>query len=148
MVLMSLAALPAVDGRHRNKALASARRARAIELRTQGWTYEQIADELGYANRGTVYSIVTKALAAHEAEEVENLRVTEIERLNRLQKSLWPLAEAGDVSAISEIRRIIMARVRLLGLTGEVVRVQEECNTVVCSCAPGTGHRRPEFVGA
>ena len=143
---MSLAALPSVDGRHRNKALAAARRTRAIELRTQGWTYEQIADELGYANRGTVYTIVSKALAAQEADGVENLRAIEIERLDRLQKSLWPLAEAGDVAAVSEIRRIIEARVRLLGLAGEVTRRQEACNTVVCSCAPGTGHRHAGLV--
>jgi hypothetical protein len=142
---VSIAALPSVDGRHRNKALAAARRTRAIELRTQGWTYEEIAADLGYANRCTVYSIVTKALAAQEADEVDNFRTTEFERLNRLEKSLWPLAEAGDVAAVSEIRRIIMARVRLHGMTEKVVRDQEGCRTVVCSCAPGTGHRRSEF---
>lgn len=39
MVLMSaLAPLPKVDGRHRNHALAAARRARAVELVTQGMT--------------------------------------------------------------------------------------------------------------
>ena len=139
---MSLAALPVVDGRHRNRALAAARRTRAVELRTQGWTYEQIADELGYANRGTVYAIVRKALAAQEADGAEQLRATEIERLNRLQKSLWPLAEAGDVAAVSEIRRIIEARVRLLGLSGEAVEKHDKCRTVVCSCAPGTGHQK------
>ena len=32
--------------KHRNRALAAARRARAIELRTTGLTYDQIAKEL------------------------------------------------------------------------------------------------------
>ena len=44
---MSIAALPRVSGRHRNKALAVARRTRAVELRCQGWTYEAIAEEFG-----------------------------------------------------------------------------------------------------
>ena len=52
------ATLPPVTGQHRNRALAAARRARAVELATQGMTYQQIADELGYANRGTVYRLV------------------------------------------------------------------------------------------
>ena len=32
--MSTAAALPRVDGRHRNKALAAARRTRAVELRT------------------------------------------------------------------------------------------------------------------
>lgn len=51
------AAIPLVSGRHRNRALATARHARAIQLATGGRTYQEIADELGYANRGTVHPI-------------------------------------------------------------------------------------------
>jgi hypothetical protein len=48
---MSAAALPRGNGRHHNKALAACRRTGAVELPTQGWTYDAIADELGHANR-------------------------------------------------------------------------------------------------
>jgi len=64
-------AVPRVSGRHQNKALASYRRSRAIQLKAQGLTYQQVADELAYANRGSVYAIVQKGLAAREAENVE-----------------------------------------------------------------------------
>lgn len=37
-----------------HQALAAAGHASAVELRTAGLTYDQIATELGYANRGTV----------------------------------------------------------------------------------------------
>lgn len=75
MVLMSIpAAIPLVRGQHRNRALASARQARAVELGTQGHTYQQIADELGYANRGTVHRIVHQALAHDRVEAVETLQ--------------------------------------------------------------------------
>lgn len=45
--------IPQVQGRHRNKVLAARRRTRAIELITAGHAYQQVADELGYANKGS-----------------------------------------------------------------------------------------------
>lgn len=138
---MSVAALPRVSGRHRNRALAAARRTRAVELRCDGGTYEAIAEELGYAHRATVYAIVHKALATREAGEAQYLRELETERLDRLQEALWSAAMAGDVTAISEGRRIVEARVRLLGLIDKAATDQPACRTVVCSCQPGTGHR-------
>ena len=140
---MSIAALPRVSGRHRNKALAAARRTRVVELRCQGWTYEAIAEELGYASRGTVFTVVHTALAAQEADETENLRALETERLDRLQGALWDRAMAGDVGAIREGRRIVEARIRLLDLINRAVKEQRVCRTLVCSCAPGTGDRAP-----
>lgn len=113
---MSVAALPRVEGRHRNRALAAARRARAIELRAQGWTYEQIAAELGYANRGTVYRMVGRALEAQTLEAVDALRSLEVERLDAVQVALWDNAMNGDVNAAKQAIRIIAARCRLLGL--------------------------------
>ena len=145
---MSIAALPRVSGRHRNKALAVARRTRAVELRGQGWTYESIAEELGYASRGTVFTVVHTALAAQEADETENLRAIEPVRLDRLQEALWSRAMAGDVAAITEGRRIVEARIRLLDLIDKAAKEQRGCRTVVCSCAPGMGHLLGEAGGA
>ena len=114
--MSTAASLPPVTGRHRNHALAAARRTRAVQLRAQGWTYEAIAQQLGYASRATVYAIVRKALDTHEAEEFARHRSLERARLDRLQASLWSRAMAGDVSAVAEARRIIDTRIRLLGL--------------------------------
>jgi hypothetical protein len=117
MVLMSTAAaLPRVEGRHRNRALAAARHARAVELVTQGLTYQQVADELGYANRGTVYRIVHQTLAADTTQAVEMLHELEVARLDALQASLWGRAVAGDLEAVRAALRIVIARCRLLGL--------------------------------
>jgi hypothetical protein len=110
--------LPPVNGRHRNTALASARAARCVELVTQGLTYQQVADELGYAHRGSVHPIVKKALAGHIAEGVCDLRRLEGARLDELQSALWDKALAGDVRAVGVIVRIIAQRSRLLGLDG------------------------------
>ena len=57
-------------GQHRDRALAAWRRSEAIRLKTTGCTYEQIAEALGYANRGTVHRIVQQALDVREVESV------------------------------------------------------------------------------
>ncbi|EWT03107.1 hypothetical protein N865_04065 [Intrasporangium oryzae NRRL B-24470] len=105
-----------MSGRHRNRALAAARHARAIQLATEGRTYQEIADELGYANRGTVYRIVHQALARDRRDAVEDHQQLELARLDALQVALWDKALAGDLDACRQVRAIIMARVRLLGL--------------------------------
>jgi hypothetical protein len=126
MIPMSVpAALPLVTGRHRNKALAAARHARAIQLATEGHSYQAIADKLGYAHRGTVYNIVHDALARDRKEAVENHQQLELARLDALQAALWDKAMAGDVEAAREVRAVIMARCRLLGLDQEAKRPSE-----------------------
>ena len=109
-------ALPRVNGRHRDRALASARKLRAIELKMQGLNYQQIADELGYTNRGTVYKIIRDAQASRLSEAVETQRELELARLDALQAALWPDAMAGDVQASHAALKVIEARCRLLGL--------------------------------
>jgi hypothetical protein len=123
---IALAELPPVHGQHRNRALAAARRARAVELRTAGLTYDQIAVELGYANRGTVYRVVSEALRTQTLEAVGELRSLEVERLDSLQSAMWQKAMEGDVPSAFAILRVIMARCRLLGLDGPgLLRVEE-----------------------
>ena len=56
--------IPRVRGRHRDTALASARKQRAIELKMQGRSYQEIADAMGYSSRGTVYKIIRDAQAS------------------------------------------------------------------------------------
>lgn len=104
-------------GRHRNRALATYRRTKAIEMATRGCTYQQIADELGYANRGTVHRLVRQTLEAQQAVGVEQLRQVEVQRLDALQTRLWDRAMAGDVEAGLACLRIIQTRIKLLGLT-------------------------------
>jgi hypothetical protein len=44
------------------------------------------------------------------------LRVLELERLDRLQASMWDAALEGDIPAVDRVLKVIAARVRLLGL--------------------------------
>jgi len=108
--------LPRVQGRHRNRALAGRRRVRALQLVSEGRTYQQVADELGYANKGTVYYLVQQELGAQLVESVDEVRQTEVARLDALQAVLWDRAMSGDLQAAKVVAGIVMARCRVLGL--------------------------------
>lgn len=108
--------LPRVTGRHKNRQLAAARRVEAVRLRTQGWSFHQIADHLGYAGRGTVYNIIQTAQEQQTAEVVGTMRELELARLDALQSAVWDDAMNGDIKAVQAVLRTIDARIRLLGL--------------------------------
>jgi len=95
---------------------------RAIQLKLQGLSYQQIADELGYTSRGTVYKIINTAQATQLTGAVEEHLDTEVSRLNALQAAVWPAAIAGDLQALTVAARLIEARCRLLGLIGSATK--------------------------
>jgi hypothetical protein len=103
-------------GRHRDKALASYRRSRALELRARGLSYEEIAREVGYTSRATAHNVITQALESRQAENVEHLRRLELDRLDGMHASLWPRAMDGHVPSVLALLRVIDLRTRLLGL--------------------------------
>lgn len=95
---------------------AQQKRAQALELRRSGATFQQIADALGYANAGTVHRMVRQALAAIPVEAAEAYRAEELDRLDALQRGLWPAARSGNVRAAEACLRVMESRRKLLGL--------------------------------
>lgn len=96
---------------------AAYRRARSVELALEGnLTYEQIADRVGYAHRGSVSKAISRALKERTVEAVDALRAIELERLDRLQAAIWHQALDGDLAATVLAVRILDKRARLLGL--------------------------------
>ena len=99
-----------------SRAVSEYRKARSVELAMQGMSYDAIAAELGYANRGTAWRVVNKALTERVDGAVEEYREMELARLDSLQAALWPKAMDGDARAVDSILKIIDKRVRILGL--------------------------------
>ena len=85
------------NGRYEKGYEAAQRDAEAARLRTRHWTYQQIADELGYASRGAAYDGVQRALQAVVREPAEELRTLELERLDRLARAAEQVLEAHHV---------------------------------------------------
>lgn len=120
---------------------SAARDARAAELRAQGKTFQQIADELGLANKGDAHHAVERALAEIVKGPAEALRDLELSRLDTMYEAAMgvlerqhvtvsngkvvhlsddPLPDDGPVlQAIDRLLKIQERRAKLLGLDAE-----------------------------
>src|SRR5262245_169410 len=82
--------------------LAAAKRRHAyLARRAEGWTYEEIAEEMEVAP-STVRRVINNYLDRLAAEDRENAPRAihlELTRLDQLERGLWPRARAGQLSA-------------------------------------------------
>lgn len=72
------------DGRLRRTKANAERASQACELYAQGWTFQRIADHLGYATKGNVHRDVKRVLAETQSAGVELLRQKHGALLDRL----------------------------------------------------------------
>lgn len=84
-------------GRYVATPAAAERAAQAADLRAQGWTYQRIADELGYSNKSAALGAVRKALAAIGKERAEKLYELERERLETVYEEVLAILERDHV---------------------------------------------------
>lgn len=103
---------------------AAIREAEALSLRLAGYSYGEIASELGYANGSGAHKAVMRALEKlHPIEKAEKLRRIEAARLDRLWRRLWAKLEEGDLSVVDRLLRIMERRARLLGLDANKMEI-------------------------
>lgn len=108
---------PRTSSRSSPERIAAARRsARALELRSKGYTFQRIAAELGYSGKQGAHDAVMRALDATLREPADEFRLLDLERLDRLWRGFYPRACAGDVHATNACLQIMDRRARLLGL--------------------------------
>lgn len=70
------------NGRYVPTPEAAKRTARAMDLRAQGWTYQRIADELGYSSRATAAEAVHDGMTRIIREPAAAVLHFELERLD------------------------------------------------------------------
>lgn len=90
--------------------------AAAVEMRIHGWTFDEIAEALGYRNRGTVHRLVQEAMVQTVEPPAHELRQLEAARLDRLQAAHFSSALGGNVKATDIVLNIMKRRAALLGL--------------------------------
>ena len=95
---------------------ARKRDVRVFEMRIQGFTFEQIASEVGYQGASGAWQAYRRVKETHIFESVEEARQLELMRLDELISVLWDRALGGDLSAIACILKIMDRRAKLLGL--------------------------------
>jgi hypothetical protein len=99
--------------------------ARALELRKAGATYEQIAQQLGYAHKGKAYEAVTAAMREVTREGAEEVLNLELARLDALTVALWPKARQGSGPAVDRVLKVMERRAKLLGLDYNEARMAD-----------------------
>lgn len=92
------------------------RAVRALDLRTSGMTYAALAAELGYSDESGPRKAVDRLLSRVEHEGVSEMRQLEGQRLDAMQRAIWPQASGGDIDAIKAALNIMGRRAKLFGL--------------------------------
>lgn len=95
------------------------RRARVVDMRVKGKTFQAIADELGYASRDAAWRDWRRALelARSEADmDLSEARAFELARLDAVDRLAWEQAEAGELKALEILLKISDRRAKMLGL--------------------------------
>lgn len=90
---------------------------RVVELKRAGHTYQEIAEQVGYADRSAARRTYFRALHRDLKEAADEMRQVENDRLDRLQRAHWNQAvEYGDEKAAAIVLKIMDRRARLNGL--------------------------------
>ena len=103
------------------RAMQAERRFKALAMRKQGCTYEEIAQALGIT-KSSAWRLVNRQLrmqARLAEEEAKVLLQLELERLDALQQAVWEQAMQGHLGAVDRVLRIMERRAKLLGLEAQ-----------------------------
>jgi hypothetical protein len=94
------------------------RERKAIALRNQDWTLDQIAAELGYADRSGARKAVERGLSRWMRVTDEEFRARELERTELIIERLWPLIDRDDpdLKAMDQLRHFMNLRAKIMGL--------------------------------
>lgn len=87
-----------------------------VALRAQGRTWLQIAEEVGYADPSGSRDAYMRAASRVVADDINEMRTLELQRLDNIQSAHWLNAMGGDVPAANLVLKVIESRRKLLGL--------------------------------
>lgn len=94
---------------------------KALELRRAGMSYDEIAVAVGYTRSSGAWNAVQRAMKRTLRESgADEVRDQELDRLDRLQRAVWPRAIQGDLPAVGAVLRIMERRSKMLGLDAPI----------------------------
>lgn len=95
---------------------AAEKRKKALDLRRAGWSFDDIAADVGYASKGAAHNAVRIAIKDITRESATELLELELSRLDDLMAGAYESARNGDLFAIDRVLKIIDQRAKFLGL--------------------------------
>jgi hypothetical protein len=84
----------------------------AVGLALAGVGFDEIAAQVGYANRSGAWKAVERALQRGAAQDVETLRELELARLDAMQAGLWNAARKGQLGPVDRVLAVQRQRAR------------------------------------
>jgi AraC-like DNA-binding protein len=103
---------------------AAVRVVSAIGYRQAGWTYEQIAQQCGYASPGAARNAVQNELDRVVVQSVDEWRKDHTSRLEKMHEEVWQVAmnkkAKGRLFAFDRLLAISERQAKLLGLDAKV----------------------------
>ena len=87
-----------------------------VKLRTSGKTFQEIADQLEYADPSGAYLAWQRAITRYPNEAVDEHRKIHLARLESLIAILIPQIEAGNLAATSPFLAALKREAEMLGL--------------------------------
>lgn len=114
---------------------AAERQAKALTLRKAGLSFEQIANQLGYADAASAYNAVKAALEKTLQEPAQELRDLECARLDAMLMGLWKEASTGRWLAVDRVLAIMDRRAKLLGLDAPTKQHTEQTVAMAVNAA-------------
>ncbi len=100
-----------------DRARAAYRRAIAVELRTQGHSYDEIAEILEFRDRSGAWRCVMRALERHQLTAGDRYRILRLSELEQQHRTAWLKAMTGDFAAIDAVLRAADERMKLLQIS-------------------------------
>ena len=97
-------------------ALARYRGAVAVQLRLEGYTYEELAQTLGYTHRSAARKAVMRTIDERAHMAVDAFRVMRYLELDDLQRRSWASALKGNHTSIKRCMNAGSERLRLHGI--------------------------------
>lgn len=88
----------------------------SFTLRMAGASYQQIADQVGYADPSGAYRAFNRALSRIIMEEPDEMRLLELSRLDRIQIEIYRNATQGQLGAVDRYLKIAERRAKLMGI--------------------------------
>lgn len=110
---------------------AGLRAAQALNLRKLGATYDTIAQQCSYGNRGTAYNAVQRELQRTLQENADELRTLLAQRLDDLYRVMVAKALKGDHWAVDRCLQIIDRQDRLFNVAVKPDTSQQQAQMIV-----------------
>lgn len=106
----------------------------ALELRRAGIPVAKIRDQLEFPSLAATEAAIAKARAATAPlTDPNDVRLLELDRLDRLHAGVWAKAVKGDVAAIDRVIRLSELRMKLAGTPGDKMVMRDAFDKTIAA---------------